>query len=238
MSLNMLGVIKIKNIKIFKFKTNSKSAFVVGLLNGLMPCGPLQAMQLYALQTGSFIKGSLSMFLFGLGTVPLMLTAGFILNYVDGRKKLIINKISSVLILILSFAMLNRGLSAININISNIYNNYGEFEKAVVKKDYQEVRINLDYDSYKDIIVQKNIPVKLIIHASKEKLTGCNNEIQINKFNIKKHLEVGDNVILFTPKKEETINYTCFMNMIKNKIKVIDNKNYFVKGEVICQRLF
>lgn len=37
--------------------------------NGLMPCGPLQTMQLYALSTGSAINGALSMFIFSLGTV-------------------------------------------------------------------------------------------------------------------------------------------------------------------------
>lgn len=36
---------------------------VVGMLNGLMPCGPLQAMQIYALGTGSILAGATSMFL-------------------------------------------------------------------------------------------------------------------------------------------------------------------------------
>ena len=40
---------------------SSRSPFIVGLLNGLMPCGPLQTMQLYALGTGSFLGGALSM---------------------------------------------------------------------------------------------------------------------------------------------------------------------------------
>ena len=44
-----------------------RGPFVVGLLNGLMPCGPLQTMQVYALGTGSFFAGALSMFLFSLG---------------------------------------------------------------------------------------------------------------------------------------------------------------------------
>ena len=43
--------------------------FYVGLLNGLMPCGPLQAMQIYALSTGDPVKGALSMMIFSLGTV-------------------------------------------------------------------------------------------------------------------------------------------------------------------------
>jgi len=40
------------------------------MLNGILPCGPLQTMQLYALGTGSAFKGAASMFIFALGTVP------------------------------------------------------------------------------------------------------------------------------------------------------------------------
>jgi len=54
----------------------NKGPFTVGLLNGLMPCGPLQAMQIYALSTGNPLKGALSMLLFSLGTVPLMFGLG------------------------------------------------------------------------------------------------------------------------------------------------------------------
>ena len=67
----------------------------------------------------------------------------------------------------------------------------------------------------------------LIIHVDEEKLTGCNNEIYLAKYKIKKKLKVGDNIIEFTPTKEETLTYTCYMNMIKNNIKVINNKKYF-----------
>ncbi len=49
---------------------------VVGLLSGFMPCGPLQAMQLYALGSGSALAGGASMLCFALGTVPLMLGLG------------------------------------------------------------------------------------------------------------------------------------------------------------------
>ena len=33
------------------------SSLGIGLLNGLMPCGPLQAMQICALSTGSAVMG-------------------------------------------------------------------------------------------------------------------------------------------------------------------------------------
>ena len=41
--------------------------------------------------------------------------------------------------------------------------------------------------------------------VDKKYLTGCNNEIIINEFGIKQELKVGENIIEFTPTKEETI---------------------------------
>ena len=66
-----------------KYKGNFTSPFIVGLLNGFMPCGPLQTMQLFALGTGSAFKGALSMLIFSLGTVPLMLTFGAISGFLS-----------------------------------------------------------------------------------------------------------------------------------------------------------
>ncbi len=231
MALNMLGIIKLKRIKFCSFKRGKHSAFVIGLLNGFMPCGPLQAMQVYALSTGSFINGALSMFLFGMGTVPLLLCTGVLLNLVKGKGKILINKIASILILLLSLIMLNRALLTFNIDIFKSFHDYGSFTASKIENGIQVVEFDLSYDNYQDILLQKDIPVKMIIHVDKKNLTGCNNEIIINEFNIKQELKEGDNIIEFTPKEEATITYTCWMNMIKNTIKVIDDKDYFKGSE-------
>ncbi len=229
MSLSMLNIIKFKLPKLIKLKSSIKTSnsFMVGLLNGFMPCGPLQAMQVYALSTGSFITGSLSMFLFCLGTIPLMLGVGVIFNIVKGRKRIILNKIASILILLLSIVMLFRGLSTLGINYNTLFNDYGNYTASTIYKDYQEVKINLSYGSYDDIIVQKGMKVRLIINAPKKYLTGCNNVVMINEFNIKKELKEGENVIEFTPDKVGTYSMNCWMSMITNNIKVIDNEKYF-----------
>ena len=232
MSLNMLGIIKIKRINLFRYKFTNQNPFIIGLLNGFMPCGPLQAMQLYAVTTGSFIKGAFSMLLFGLGTFPLMLLFGLIVNVFKGKVKLIINKFASTLILFLSIIMLNRGLLMLDIDLFKSFNNYSMFTPSIIENNYQVIEIDLNYDNYKDIIVQKNIPVRMIIHVDKNTLTGCNNEIIIKEFNIKQQLHVGDNVIEFTPTKEGTFTYTCWMQMIKNTIKVIDDEKYFERKRI------
>lgn len=233
MALNMLGIVsfKIPLTSRLNIRNNSRNSFIIGLLNGLMPCGPLQAMQIYALSTGSFIKGALAMFLFSLGTVPLMLAVGLFYNVIKGKRKIIVNKIASVLIFVLSIVMLNRGLLTLGVDLSKSLNNYDEFTKTELKDNYQEVKFNLNYNSYEDIIVQKDIPVRMIIHVDKKHLTGCNSKLELKEFNIEKELVVGDNIIEFTPTKEETYTYTCWMNMIKNNIKVVDNIEYFKGGK-------
>lgn len=217
MSLNMLGILSIKKIHFSKIASKSKNPFLIGLLNGLMPCGPLQAMQVYALSTGNLVSGSISMLIFGLGILPLMLVSYTVFQFFHGKRKILVNKLASILIFILSIMMFNRGLSMLDINLFHVDSNY---LTATIVDNYQVVEFDLDYDHYQDIKVKKDIPVKIIIHVDKNKLTGCNNEILISKFNIKKKLEVGENIIYFTPDKKENITYTCWMNMIKNTIKV------------------
>ncbi len=231
MALSLLGVLNVKFPYFKKRKIKTNNAFIIGLLNGFMPCGPLQAMQVYALSTGSALKGALSMFLFGVGTIPLMLSFGFVLNIVKGKGKVIINKIASVLILVLSLIMLNRGLLSLNLDITKPFNENKNYASAIIKEDYQVIEFDLSYNNYEDIIVQKGVLVKMIINVDEKYLTGCNEEIVIQEFGIRQKLSVGENIIEFTPNKTGTFTYTCWMNMIKNSIKVIDDESYFEKGD-------
>ena len=222
MSLEMLGLFRIPRIKFLTPKhKKSSNHFLIGLLNGLMPCGPLQAMQLYALSTSSMLKGALSMVLFGLGTMPLMLLTGVIFTNLKGKNKILINNIASVLILVLSLLMLNRGLVALNINIPAFEGNTQYLTPNIID-DTQVVEFDLSYNGYQNIKVEVDKPVKMIIHVDKKYLTGCNNSLTISEYNINQELKVGDNIIEFYPTKEGTFIYTCWMNMLKNNIKVVN----------------
>ena len=222
MSLEMLGLFRIPRIKFLTPKhKKSSNHFLIGLLNGLMPCGPLQAMQLYALSTSSMLKGALSMVLFGLGTMPLMLLTGVIFTNLKGKNKILINNIASVLILVLSLLMLNRGLVALNINIPAFEGNTQYLTPNIID-DTQVVEFDLSYNGYQNIKVEVDKPVKMIIHVDKKYLTGCNNSLTIPEYNINQELKVGDNIIEFYPTKEGTFIYTCWMNMLKNNIKVVN----------------
>ena len=56
---------------------HSLTPFLVGIATFFLPCGFTQAMQLYALTTGTFLKGGLTMLAFALGTLPVLALISF-----------------------------------------------------------------------------------------------------------------------------------------------------------------
>lgn len=233
MGINMLNIFPwLKKLnprmpKIFGnkiYSSNGKnSPFYVGLLNGLMPCGPLQSMQLYALGTGSVATGALSMFLFSLGTVPLMFGFGAVSSLLSKKFTGKLMKVSAVLVMVLGIVMLNRGLSLSGISIAFADSDSVKGNIAKIENGVQVVAIDLQPGSYEPVIVQKGIPVKFIINAEAKSINGCNNAIIIPKYNIQKNLEPGENIIEFLPEETGNVPYSCWMGMIRSNIRVVDN---------------
>lgn len=95
--------------KVGNQKAKASRPFLVGILNGFMPCGPLQSMWIVALATGNPFAGALSMFLFSLGTVPFMLGLGSIVSVLGRRFTDQVMRIGAVLVVVLGLAMLSQG---------------------------------------------------------------------------------------------------------------------------------
>lgn len=230
----------------FSASMKKRGPFAVGLLNGLMPCGPLQTMQLYALGTGSFIAGALSMFIFSIGTVPLMLGFGLAAAFIPKKFIPVMVKASAVLVMFLGMITLGRaaalsgialpefpalraGLSQIS---AGIFGNpaadwsdtrtAGGVAKATLEDGIQTVLTDFGSSGYyMPLVVQVGIPVKWTIRVTEDGLNGCNNPISIPSYSIRRTLKPGDNLIEFTPKKEGVIAYTCWMGMISSRITVV-----------------
>lgn len=120
MGINMLGIfpwlrrLSLRMPKVLSKTTGRKKAaerrpFIVGLLNGLMPCGPLQSMQILALASGNPLTGALSMLLFSLGTVPLMLGLGTLVSALGRKFAHAVTSVGAVLVAVLGLAMLSQG---------------------------------------------------------------------------------------------------------------------------------
>ena len=205
--------------------------FYVGLLNGLMPCGPLQTMQIYALGTGSPLSGAASMFFFSLGTVPLLFGFGAISSFLSSKFNHQMLKVSAVLVIVLGLTMVSRGLSLSGISVAApLSGNSGSVAK--IEGQVQVVTTKLESGRYYPIVVQKEKPVRWIIQARPEDLNGCNNPLTIPSLGITKELKSGENVIEFTPDQEGKITYTCWMGMISSYIKVVPDLNEVSETEL------
>lgn len=222
--------------KVFARKINEgkqkNGAFLVGILNGLMPCGPLQAMQIYALSTGSPLKGAFSMFLFSMGTVPLMFGFGALSSFLSQKFTKQVMKFGAVLVVILGISMFQNGWSVSGFPVFSLSFSSGkEQQEAKVQDGVQVVETTLSPYGYEPITVQEGIPVKWTIKAEQGSLTGCNRAILIPEYEIQKTLEIGENVIEFTPTKAGTYSYSCWMGMLRSSITVLKEGEEVPKDE-------
>ena len=77
-----IGKLKQKLFLLFK-KSSLSSLFFIGTLNGLLPCGLVYLGIAGAIATGNSINGALFMALFGLGTLPAMLSVTLLGNVIS-----------------------------------------------------------------------------------------------------------------------------------------------------------
>ena len=75
--------------KMFTYQMNSgskSSFFILGMLNGLLPCGLVYTMLVTATTTSSAFYGALVMFIFGIFTIPTLFSFAFVISLFSGQK--------------------------------------------------------------------------------------------------------------------------------------------------------
>jgi sulfite exporter TauE/SafE len=107
-----------------------QSLFIIGLLNGLLPCGLVYIALAGALATGNAATGTLYMVLFGLGTIPMLLALGVAGNVVSAQARKKINRLIPVLVVIVGIFFILRGL---NLNIPFLSPTREKIEKKFEK---------------------------------------------------------------------------------------------------------
>jgi sulfite exporter TauE/SafE/plastocyanin domain-containing protein/copper chaperone CopZ len=236
-----------------KSGAGGKNPLIVGLLNGLMPCGPLQAMQLYALSTGSPLAGGISMFVFAAGTVPLMFGIGALGSLLSGAAKgpafsRRVVQAGAALITVMGMMMFGYGfgLSGFNFNFAGDF--AGDLagralaglrssapespaggalspaeDAPQTEGGAQIVNSTLSGGRYPVITVRRGIPVKWTINAPPGSINGCNNRVIIREYRIEHRFSPGENLIEFTPERAGKFTYTCWMGMIRGSITVVED---------------
>lgn len=87
------------------------SLFLIGLLNGLLPCGLVYLGIAGSIATGDAYKGALFMVVFGLGTVPAMLVITLIRDFIGIRFREKIRKAVPLFAVAMALLLILRGLN-------------------------------------------------------------------------------------------------------------------------------
>lgn len=83
--------------------------YLLGVLNGLLPCGLIYMALAASISTGDAAKGALFMFMFGLGTLPALVLVGVFANTLKQRFANSFMKVSRVLLVMTAFLLIVRG---------------------------------------------------------------------------------------------------------------------------------
>lgn len=102
---------KVKSALGKELKKKTPDTFLtIGFLNGFLPCGLVYMAVFGAIASGNALQGSLYMALFGLGTIPLMTTAIYLGNFLNGQVRQRIRRAIPIFIIIIGCLFIIRGL--------------------------------------------------------------------------------------------------------------------------------
>ncbi|MFH0773828.1 MAG: sulfite exporter TauE/SafE family protein [bacterium] len=198
-----------------------KSAALMGALTFFVPCGFTQAIQLYAMTTGSFTTGALTMAVFALGTAPGLLSLGGVTSLVKGKSSGLFFKFVGLVVIVMAFFNISNGLTLAGIKKSTQKTIVQEQDPNVkMENGVQVVYMEQNAQGYYPNVftVKKNVPVKWIVKSVYP--YSCASSLMVQKLNIRTVLTEKEQVFEFTPKESGDIPFSCSMGMYSGTIIV------------------
>lgn len=208
-----------------------QNALLSGALTFFLPCGFTQAMQLYAMSTGSVWKGALTMGVFAVGTAPGLLGIGGLTALVKGALARYFFKGVGIAVMILALFNINNGLNLTG--VTSVFASLNQpFKSATtvasdpnvtLENGVQVVHMTQDGSGYSPntFIIKKGIPVKWVVTSTNP--NSCASVLTASKLGIRTSLKAGENVLEFTPDAAGTIPFSCIMGMYTGSFKVVDD---------------
>jgi sulfite exporter TauE/SafE len=104
------GQLKKPFVRLFRIRTY-RSLFIIGLLNGFLPCGLVYIALAGVLLMSRIYEGAFYMIFFGLGTIPMMLAISVAGNIISQKFRKSLSKTIPLFIILLGILFILRGLN-------------------------------------------------------------------------------------------------------------------------------
>lgn len=208
----------------------------LGAATFFLPCGFTQALQLYALTTGSVVTSALLLFAFALGTAPALLALGWASGSLKGKVGQFFFRFSGALVIVLGLWNIQNGfaitghpltlswLSPSTPVLASAGATAGVNDPNVIFDGKQQtVNMRIAYGGYdpNTFTIRAGVPTKWVIDAKDG--GGCLSVVQAPKLGIRKFLSAGLNTIEFTAPQPGTIPFSCSMGMFRGTMRVVSN---------------
>jgi len=191
-------------------------SFITGALTFFLPCGFTQAMQLYAVSSGSFISGAMIMSAFALGTAPGLLGIGGLASVFKGKYARIFFATTGLAVILLGWVNISNGSQLV------FQGKAQSSDTVATSSGVQEVRMTQGGSGYSPNIltVEKGKKVRWIITSTTQ--FSCASSIVMPRYGISRNLVKGENVIEFVPTEVGEIPFSCSMGMYRGKFIVVE----------------
>ncbi len=199
-------------------------AATLGAASFFLPCGFTQAIQIYALSTGSPLFAAALLGTFAIGTAPgLLALAGLPIVVPSAYKPTLLRLVGVVVI---GFALLN-GSAGLRLSGFTLPAFVGVASAAPLPGTLgtdgtQAITTHQDANGYSpgNVVIYAGYPTRWTIVSSST--STCAASIFAPDVDIRVRLQEGPNVLNLPALRAGTLNYTCAMGMYSGRITVVD----------------
>ena len=195
-------------------------AITSGALTFFLPCGFTLAMQLAAMNSGSFGAGALIMAAFALGTAPGLLGVGGLTSVVHGRFAKVFFATAGVLVIGLGIFNLRTGYAALFPPTATA-GVVLETPPADVAATTETITMTQNGGGYSPSVLTVHAGSRVRWVITSTDAYTCASALRVPSLGISKQLAAGENVIEFIPDKEGNIPFNCSMGMYRGTINVL-----------------
>jgi sulfite exporter TauE/SafE/copper chaperone CopZ len=198
-------------------------AAALGAATFLLPCGFTQAVQLYALTTGSAVSAGLIMGVFALGTTPGLLTLAAVPEVATaGRRRGVGLRVIGVVVLAFALVNASAGLRLIGwTSPADAPVATSTSPNVTLNDGVQTVTMTQTPRGYTpaDTVVHAGIPISWVVESTSR--WDCSAFLRVPSTGTSVDLQEGRNVIDLPPLPVGTTSFTCVMGMYSGTLQAI-----------------
>ena len=199
-------------------------AATLGALSFFLPCGFTQAVQVYALSTGSPLLAAGLLGVFAIGTAPGLLALAGLPAVVPTTARPALLRLVGVVVLGFALVNLTSGLRLAGIGLPSLagFASAAPLPGTLGADGVQSITTYQEIDGYApaNVVIYAGYPTRWTVESSTT--ASCAASLWVPSVDIRARLVEGPNTFELPPLEAGSLRYTCAMGMYDGTITIVD----------------